>query len=46
MQPITHQKSQTAAQPNKWLQRVYTTGFVFFLAKGLAWIIAAIWVIY
>lgn len=46
MKPITHQKPQSAALTNKWLRRACTTGFVFFLAKGLVWVVAAIWVVY
>jgi len=43
---ITQQKPQSATPGNKWLQRACTTGFVFFLAKGLVWIAATVWVIY
>jgi hypothetical protein len=46
MQSLTHQKPQSVALTNKWLRRACTTGFVFFLAKGLVWIAAAVWVIY
>jgi len=46
MQSLTHQKPQGVALINKWLRRAWTTGFVFFLAKGLVWIAAAVWVIY
>lgn len=31
---------------NKWLRRVYTTGFVFFLAKGVVWLAAISWAFY
>jgi len=40
------QKQQNTAANNKWLQRIVTTGFIFFFIKGLAWIAAAVWVIY
>ena len=46
MQFITHQKPLSVAPGNKWLRRACTTGFAFFLAKGLVWIAAAVWVIY
>lgn len=46
MQTMTHQKSQSAVLTNQWLWRVCTTGFVFFLAKGLVWLAVAVWVIY
>lgn len=29
-----------------WLRRLGVAGFVFFLAKGLVWIIAAAWIVY
>jgi len=29
-----------------WLQRIGIAGFVFFLAKGLLWIVALAWVAY
>lgn len=45
MQSITHQKPQCTALKAKWLQRVCSIGFVFFLVKGLAWIVAAVWFI-
>ncbi|NOQ90932.1 MAG: hypothetical protein GQ549_08310 [Gammaproteobacteria bacterium] len=40
------QNQQGTSANNKWLRRIYTTGFVFFLIKGLAWIAAAAWVVY
>lgn len=46
MQVTTQQKTLSVTVTNKWLQRAGTAGFVFFLAKGLAWIIAAVWVVY
>jgi hypothetical protein len=46
MQSLTHQKPQGVALINKWLRLAWTTGFVFFLAKGLVWIAAGVWVIY
>ena len=46
MQFLTHQKLQSIVPVNKWLRRIYTAGFVFFLAKGLVWIVAAVWVFY
>ena len=45
MQTTTYQKSQGCLQSNKWLRRMGVTGFVFFLAKGLVWILAAAWVL-
>jgi hypothetical protein len=29
-----------------WLQRLGVAGFIFFLAKGLVWIVAAAWLVY
>jgi len=46
MQTMTDQTSPGAVLTNKWLWRVFTTGFVFFLAKGLVWLAVAAWVIY
>ena len=43
---ITHKSPHSAAPGTKWLRRACTTGFVFFLAKGLLWIAATVWVIY
>jgi hypothetical protein len=44
MQQVQTAKSTT--QKNRWLQRLYTTGFVFFLAKGVVWIVAVSWAVY
>jgi len=50
MQYITQhflfQKQQNTAANNKWLRRVVTTGFTFFLIKGLIWIAAGVWILY
>jgi len=46
MQSMTHQKPQYATLKNKWVRRTFSAGFFFFLAKGLAWIVAAVWVIF
>jgi hypothetical protein len=46
MQSLTYQKPQRVVLTRKWLRRTCATGFVFFLAKGLVWIAAAVWVIY
>lgn len=35
-----------AVENMNWLQRLGVAGFIFFLAKGLLWIVAATWVIY
>lgn len=45
-QHIFHQQKKNAVASNKWLQRLYATGFAFFLIKGLVWIAAAVWVVY
>jgi len=45
MQSITQQKPQSAAQTTKWLRRVGTTGFIFFFAKGVIWLIVAAWAV-
>lgn len=29
---------------NKWLKRIFTAGFFFFLIKGLIWIAAVVWI--
>ncbi len=44
--PKRFQQQQNTTANNKWLRRIVTTGFAFFLIKGLAWIAAAVWVIY
>ena len=39
------QKNNVLAN-NRWLRRIVTTGFAFFLIKGLIWIAAGIWILY
>ena len=47
MQYLTHDNiQQNHIQSNKWLRRIFTTGFVFFFVKGLAWIAVAAWAVY
>jgi len=46
MQSTTHQKLHSTREINKWLQRTGAAGFAFFLIKGLAWIVAALWAVY
>jgi hypothetical protein len=41
-----YQKQQNITLNNKWSRRIYATGFLFFFIKGLAWIAAAVWVVY
>jgi len=41
----TQNEFVTVTSPN-WLQRIGIAGFIFFLAKGLLWIIAVAWVAY
>jgi len=49
MQYITNhylpQKKQNTLANNKWLRRIFATGFAFFLIKGLAWIAAVVWIV-
>ncbi len=45
MPAIIKSSLQRTAPNNKWLQRVFKTGFIFFLVKGLAWTAAAAWFI-
>lgn len=40
------QKTESTVLPTKWLLRIGITGFIFFLVKGLAWIIFVTWVVY
>ena len=46
MQVSSQPRTLSATATNKWFRRAGTAGFVFFLAKGLVWIVAAVWVIY
>ena len=46
MQVTTQPKTLIITATNKWFRRAGTAGFVFFLAKGLVWIVASVWVIY
>lgn len=46
MQSIIDQKLESTVHFNKWLRRACTTGFFFFLAKGLVWIVIAAWAIF
>ena len=46
MQVTTQHKTLSVSVTNKWLRRAGTAGFVFFLAKGLAWIVVGVWFVY
>ena len=46
MHSTTQQKPQSTVMTSTWLRRIGVTGFIFFLVKGLAWIIFATWVVY
>ena len=46
MQVSTQPKTLSAFATNKWCRRAGTAGFVFFLGKGLVWIVVAVWVVY
>jgi len=46
MYAIKQYSLQRNSPSNKWLQRVFKTGFVFFLIKGLVWTAVAIWLAY
>jgi len=46
MQVIAHQKENKTKLNHQWIRRAGTAGFVFFIAKGMVWIVAAVWVVY
>jgi len=46
MQSLTNQYPYVSMSGNKWLQRACATGFIFFMLKGLLWIVAAVWLVY
>jgi len=46
MYVIAHQKYNKTELKRRWIKRAGTAGFVFFFAKGILWIAAAVWVAY
>jgi len=36
---VTNRMTQTLSQKDVWLKRISATGFVFFLIKGVLWLL-------
>lgn len=45
MQAIARHAGRRGGQVPRWLKRMGAVGFMFFLAKGLAWLAAGAWLV-